>query len=266
MQRYNALVQTTRAASGNGAFNPLVIGLTWPSVWGGTSALDLLNRGLHIGSYPVKAVDADEIGFGIANHLLNVTLPKVEAYSKLRTVVVGHSMGARIMTRAYYSADQIKDRVKRTGAGPIVISLQAAFSANRFKAGYQLAPPFRYVFSGEGSPYQDHDAPGGHMLLTWSTWDKANPIARFATGARHVGGKSGYKVMTSEELADKVHAFAWSESNGAANLDACAKAREVGKLAYANTSGIIREHGDIRNPEVGKLVWTAMTCFGAVKQ
>ncbi|MFN3825875.1 MAG: hypothetical protein ACK4RN_18055 [Pseudorhodobacter sp.] len=258
---YNALIHNARRAarSGEGGkpFRPLVIGITWPSVWGGTSVSDLANRALHIGSYGVKADDSDEIGYGIANHIVNAMLPRLEAKSGLPSVLIGHSMGARILTRAYFSRDILRDAVDRPGEGPLVIGLQGAFSANRFKSGYRLVPPVRWVVSGEGGPYQDIARPGGAMVLTWSRHDNANPFARLATGARHVGGSPGKTVM--QDMEDKVQAHVW---RGRASVRAdCAAVRTSGKVLYVDASEIVKSHGDIANPEVGGLVWEMIDCL-----
>ena len=264
--RYNAVLQhSRRAAQKRGAqFKPLVIGLTWPSVWGGTSVVDLANRAAHIGSYTTKARDADEIGYGIANHILNASLPRIEAQTGLPLVLLGHSMGARILTRAYYSAALLKSPEKRSGPGPTVISLQAAFSANRFLPEYELVPPVRWILSGEGGPYQNHSTPDGRMVMTWSAHDTANPIARFATGARHVGGKAGARRIDAKpELTRIFEQARIADRNGVAKLDgACQSASHSGKVLYLDATGIIAAHGDIANPAVGELVWKLVDCLG----
>lgn len=265
LDRYNAILQhSIRAAKDAGKpFNPLIIGLTWPSVWGGTSVVDVANRALHLGSYPVKADDADEIGYGIANHMLNAMLPRLETATGLQTVVVGHSMGARILTRAYYSADLLTAPVPRTGAGPIVIGLQAAFSANRFRQSFRLIPPVRWVVTGEGGPYQDHAEPGGALALTWAKGDKANPVARFTTGAAHVGGGIGARRIGKDpDLSAKVEAYAVPKPDALDGIDVpCQAVRENGKVMYIDASRIIASHGDIRNPMVGELVWKLTDCL-----
>lgn len=266
LERYNAIYQhSIRAAETDGKrFKPLVIGITWPSVWGGTSVVDVSNRVLHLGSYPVKALDADEIGYGIANHMLNAMLPRIEAESQLQTVLVGHSMGARILTRAYYSADQLKGAVPRpNGRAPIVIGLQGAFSINRFREDAKLLPPVRWVVSGEGGPYQDHTAPGGKMVLTWARKDRANPVARVATGAAHVGGRVGTRTLNRHpNLQTK---FEETRIAGPDQIDniavPCAAIRDTGKVLYIDASEIIAAHSDIRNPSVGTLVWKLTDCL-----
>lgn len=259
LERYNAIYQhSTRSARAKGTFfNPLVIGITWPSVWGGRSPSDLANRILHLGSYTTKAMDADEIGFGIVNHIVNAMLPRIEAATGLRSILIGHSMGARVLTRAYYAADSLKAAVPRGGKGPVVIGLQAAFSMNRFRKGAQLIRPIRWMTTGEGAPYQDHAQPGGAMALTWAWKDTANPMARFATGAAHVGGRFGNRVL--QRHADLKPRFHEVTLGGETDLHSVeghgAAVKSSDKVLYIDASSIIASHGDIRNPAVGKLVW-----------
>ncbi len=266
LERYNAIYQhSTRWAAAQGrAFNPMVIGLTWPSVWGGLSPNDLANRALHLGSYATKSMDADEIGFGIANHIVNAMLPRLEAQTGLRSVLIGHSMGARILTRAYYAADVLRDAAVRTTQGPIVIGLQAAFSMNRFRKGARLLPPFRWLTTGEGAPYQDHAGPGGALALTWAKGDTANPVARFATGAAHVGGKIGHDVLARRsELAPLFERAVIASPSDLPNVVAMGKkVKQNKKVLYVDASAIIASHGDIRNPHVGELVWRLIDGMG----
>lgn len=266
LERYNAIYQhSTRWAARQGrAFNPLVIGLTWPSVWGAMSARGLGKRLLHVGSYATKSMDADEIGFGLANYIVNAMLPRLEAASGLQSVLIGHSMGARILTRAYYSADLLQEAAKRTGPGPIVIGLQGAFSMNRFRAGMQLLPPFRWFTTGEGAPYQDHDAPGGAMALTWAQKDHANPVARFATGAPHVGGRIGHAVLDRHpDLASKFERMALGSSADLHRVvDMGQTVLKNKKVLYIDATSIIASHSDIRNPHVGELVWRLIEGLG----
>ncbi|MEM8554786.1 MAG: hypothetical protein AAGF71_08155 [Pseudomonadota bacterium] len=241
-------------------FRPLVIGLTWPSVWGGTSIVDTLNRIAHVGSYPAKANDSDEIGFLFANHIMNSTLPKLEQVDpSLQTVAIGHSMGARILSRAYFSGPMLRNEVRRTGQPPIIIGLQGAFSANRFRQDHQLIPPFRWVTVGEGGPYQSFQEDQARIALTWARGDIYNPLARFATGAAHVGGFAGNRIFKKDEIEPKITRF-----KGIPDTDliaACQAADEDNDILYVDASEYIGEHSDVRNPEVGKLVWSLMQCW-----
>lgn len=191
---------------------------------------------------------------------MNGILARIENKQGIGTIAIGHSMGARIVTRAYYSADMLRNAPVRSGQGPLVIGLQGAFSANRFNPGYELVPIVRLLFSGEGAPYQDHSAPHGDLVLTWSKHDRANPIARFATGARHVGGKTGNTtIQNTPALKEKFALFTWP--HGGLGDSYCPQDQQKTKVAFVDASDIIKSHGDIRNPEVGKLIWQTIACY-----
>jgi hypothetical protein len=120
-------------------FRPLFIGLTWPSFWKSrwkwTGPRSFLN----------KAHDADEIGLTWANLLVNKVLPDVVAGldQKPRLIAIGHSFGARLLSRAVNSGMAISQFVSgKEGRFSLFIGLQAAFSVNRFTGQ-----------GGEGSPY-----------------------------------------------------------------------------------------------------------------
>jgi hypothetical protein len=259
LERYNDLIMQTMRNTDERDFNPLVIGLTWPSVWKWNKAPGVVNSGLHVASYFTKCLDADQVGFTYMNALVNHILPQVEAKTGLRTVMIGHSMGARILTRAYYSAQVLQHTTPRRGKAPIVIGLQGAFSANRFAQNMRLRPPFRWFVTGEGGPYQDHLAPGGDLLLTWAMDDKANPVAKLATGASHVGGRFGAQAFERHPLNKTAHHTPWA-GHDALELS-CAIARDSGEFLYIDASNIIGAHGDIRDAEVGALVWAAISGF-----
>ncbi|MGX9355366.1 hypothetical protein ACS3SW_09445 [Roseobacteraceae bacterium S113] len=264
LERYNDLMMQTGRNTDGAVFNPLVIGLTWPSVWKTRGDGGFINWVLHKASYANKALDADELGFGIANALVNRILPRVEAASGLRAIMIGHSMGARILSRAYYSAQVLRDAVPRTGLRPILIGLQGAFSANRFRADFELVPVVRAVFTGEGGPYQDHDKPGGHVVLTWAKRDFANPVAAYVTGAAHVGGSVGAKAFDDAALAGKIVAY---ELEDHTSLTPPVQAVvENGRVLYIDASSIIGSHGDIRDAEVGRLTWVLIETFEMAEQ
>ena len=150
--RYNTIldnVKNVAEKNNNNDFRPLVIGFTWPSVWFGIENSWLKKNTAFISSYFTKQDDADEIGFTIANWVVhNVVLKakdEVKEYCKdngkrdlsPEVITIGHSMGARILSRAIFSRDYIKYETPNRPPQSYVklfIGLQGAFSANRFIA------------------------------------------------------------------------------------------------------------------------------------
>ncbi|MDE1890753.1 MAG: hypothetical protein KGI30_10975, partial [Planctomycetota bacterium] len=191
LRNYNSLVSLMIKDKGEKPFRPLFIGISWPSEW----RSQFLGGFVSVMSYSTKADDADEVGILWINKVLWNLLVPLKKERKIPLILVGHSFGARIMTRAVFSCGLI-DAPKITGKSTgtfqkdeydidLVIGLQGAFSINRFISGE----------GEEGSPYSEFykDKYTKKFIFTWSKRDFANPIARFFTGASHVGGRYGHK-------------------------------------------------------------------------
>jgi pimeloyl-ACP methyl ester carboxylesterase len=159
-------IQLAAHEPGQGAgFRPLTIGITWPSMW----TYSFWNAF----SYPNKANDADEIGLTWLNLVVNHVLINVEQqFPALRTVLVGHSFGGRVASRALFSSPALQvvdthggrraDQEPRTAVDLLVV-LEGAVSINRF--GMREGR--------EGSPYRDHRPLPAEIVLTSSKNDKA---------------------------------------------------------------------------------------------
>lgn len=168
-------------------FKPLVIGLSWPSEWSYLKGL----------SYFTKAGDADETGLVWGSYLLKRVLKPLKEEYRIPLVLVGHSFGARVLSRAVASnPDWIRGAGDDTAYSSkpglenkdvdLFVGLQGAFSANRFVETGALTSGWM-----EGSPYFKLKEMGTRFIVTWSKSDAANPMAAFVTGANHVGGKFG---------------------------------------------------------------------------
>lgn len=170
VRNYNSLVtQLLRETPPDTEFRPLFIGLTWPSEW----------QSLKAPSYAVKTNDADEVGFVWGETILNDVLIPVKRSLGIPLVLVGHSLGARVVTRAAFSSFHAKP--VNTPEIDLIVGLEGAFSINRFIPG----------LGNEGSPYSEYPKVASKIVLTWSTFDNANPVAKYVTGADHVGGYLG---------------------------------------------------------------------------
>lgn len=143
----------------NSQFRPLVIGVTWPSFWS--------NSFTNFFSYGNKANDADEIGLSWLNKLINETVPGAldASGSKAKVVAIGHSFGARAMTRALFSSPALKpSQTIPVSRVDLAVGLQGAVSINRFMVGKGI----------EGAPYRDFGKLGTtHIALTASKYDGA---------------------------------------------------------------------------------------------
>ena len=191
------------AAGKTSKFKPLFIAITWPSQW--TAPLVSLGN---------KANDADEIGFVWTNALMNRILVDLRdsasntTWKKFKIVAIGHSLGARLVTRAAFSGEVLNPGVDIANSVDLVIGLQGAFSANRFLS--------ERAQGRDGAPYADYAKLGGHIVLTWSNTDSANPLANIVTGANFVGGQSGFKRANDERY--RKH-FAFLKYNEKQKLD-----------------------------------------------
>ena len=274
VRRYNALMGNIVAQAKKAdakTFKPLIIGLTWPSVWGGESYFNILNSLYHVVSYPNKTADSDEIGYTIANILINKILQELKSEYDLKIVLIGHSLGARMMSRAMFSAHLINDTSKETNDPPktaadLFIGLQGAFSVRRFKDDFQLPFPMSFFKKGEGSPYLLKSGNPGQVVLTWADDDKANPIARWITGAAHAGAKAGYKE--SKIIGDKFYQLKWDVP-----IDGqCETPRKrmngkdltnigINRVLMVDADEIVNDHNDILDPEMGRLIWESISIF-----
>lgn len=177
----------------NKPFRPLFVGVSWPSGLRFGSVWWLIGDLRKSLSYIPKAKDADEIGVVWANRVLWDILVPLKKTKKIPLILIGHSLGARIVTGAVFSRGIFDVSV---GKGQpeiswdndydidLVIGLQGAFSVNRFIPGE----------GKEGSPYSDfkerHSV--NKFIFTWSKNDWANPVAYWFTGEEHMGGIYGY--------------------------------------------------------------------------
>lgn len=170
-------------------FKPLFIGITWPSEWaaGETTIWAKLQ---HVASYLNKAPDADEVGILIVNRLLKNYLQPIKAkHENLQLILIGHSFGARLITRSVFGLPQGKVPLLTKGAPDLVLSLQGAYSVRRFirDAG------------NEGAPYADYRHYAKKFVATWSEHDSANPLASYVTQAHHIGGDKGFDTASKNQ-------------------------------------------------------------------
>lgn len=239
------------AGEGDPDFKPLYIAITWPSEW-------RLSLGLGFLSFLNKPNDADEIGFVWANALLNKHLAGLRARSSANTwpafriVAMGHSLGARLYTRAAFSGAALKPPVPLRDGVDLVIGLQGAFSANRFLSERKEGM--------EGAPYADYAQLRGRVVLTWSEHDTANTKTNYLTGANYVGAKTGFnraeEYKQHFEFVNVLPDGAIGQSTavpGGSKQVVMMDASELIKYTVLGTGG--NAHSDIYNAYMGKLIY-----------
>ncbi len=271
---YNAVLSNIQQAAEDQGdpFRPLFVGLTWPSVWGNDDWIfGLRYQLLKLIGYGNKADDADEIGYTIFNLLLNEVVADIKAeHRDLPVVVFGHSFGARLTSRGVFSADRLSSKTDREQSTvDVFIGLQPAFSVRRFLIGE----------GREGAPYRPDFAPGVPVVLSTSMHDSANPLARYLTFARHVGGEPGLEIMKAFPLngdpaereegrsEDDYRFVVLEEAEADGRIDkACPAWRETFEqdpkaVFVVDAKTFVRSHGDVVDLPAGRMIWDSITCF-----
>jgi hypothetical protein len=248
--RYNKILENLAIAAKKQSepFKPLVFAITWPSSWATISDSYLQKKISHLLSYGNKADDADEIGYTWLNWIMNHKIPEVITSAQLsmppKTVVIGHSFGARLLSRALFSSSHIKPIYKSHNSVDLFLGLQGAFSANRFLP----------EGSCEGYPYSDFKELSTKIVLTTSTNDDANPIAYYLTRAGHVGGHRGLSIAEDKDNREVFDVKVWNQNSPQMDLP-------VEKVLLVNATSIVKEenglsaHNDILDEEMGVLMW-----------
>jgi pimeloyl-ACP methyl ester carboxylesterase len=290
--RFNQIIgNLKKAAPSDGRFKPMVVAISWPSVWFSEADWAAVRGFAHLSSYGNKSDDADEIGYTYANHTVNLVargLKSGQAFPAPKIILIGHSMGARFISRAAFSAPLLKDtRPAQLPKVELVLGLQSAFSVNRFVKGHMIPYPFRFIRYGEGYPYAGYAQAVGQVVLTWSEEDDANPLAALVTGAKHAGGRYGFDESLEEDkrrnflqvVYDPEGGGAWrerrQEGEGGKKLS-CRQMRDKKKVLMVDASDFVKDtemldkdggekkfsgHNDILDIKVGRLIWASMTCF-----
>ena len=281
IRNYNSLFsQIIKENKESSNFRPLFVGISWPSEW----RSNFLGGFISVISYGVKADDADEVGLIWTNKILWNVLSPLKRAKHIPLILVGHSFGARVVTRAVFSNGLIDIPVgnetsnnvtKEECSIDLVVGLQGAFSVRRFIPGN----------GNEGSPYSEFNRNNyaKKFVFTWSEYDFANPIAKFFTGANHIGGVYGhelsldyqtifnhYEVVVEEDRCNhdvsvkeirkernkkiiENEQFEWTDSF-----------KHPEKISIVDASALIKDkpygkggnaHSDIYTPGVANLIW-----------
>ena len=254
---YNLMLHNLKTVAGDD-FQPLVVGITWPSAWlqGLIQPLDWVG---HILSYFDKSRDADAFGATWINYLLHDVL--LDEENPLPVVAIGHSMGARMLSRACFSARHLK-HARRHKALSLLVCLQGAFSARRFLVDD----------SDEGGPYASFSSKRARIVLTTSERDLANKAARILTTFPNVGGEYGLDVAREHPEVFSILNWPLSSSRGSPPYRDTIFPRGSRRVVMIDAEEIVRggrgglhgtavgAHNDFVDEEMAELLWTLIRC------
>ncbi len=245
IRNYKSIISSIRKNAGE-AFNPLFVGVTWPSFYA-NRWFDPLWEAL---AYPPIADRADAIGLSWLGILFSdVILPLSD---RIEVTVIAHSFGARAATMALCVGPMLsRDGGRGQPAQARVenfIGLAAAFSLERFRQNknifyediyyHEFCPKIeRFVFTSSDS---DH----AFLPVFWSESVGDHEFMRkFCEGEQPISVS-----CTAADAQGVVNAF-----------DASAK------ISYIDTSQLMKftmpgteggGHSDIYRAETGRLLWS----------
>lgn len=238
IRNFNSLFSkiASQANESNKVFRPLFIGITWPSMWN--------TKVTNITSFFNKTNDADEIGMTWANYLLNRVILSKEHQHEFKTVVLGHSFGAKLTSRATMSASMLEED---SNPVDLLVNLQSAYSINRYSRTKGVEPTDDYVNWNEYSK---------SIALICSKNDKAVKAGFYAPFA---GGSKSFKKVKKDKknhysgISTISYQGGLLESQKIENKLSLIDASEIIKRAAYKKGG--GAHSDIYNEEVANLVW-----------
>lgn len=241
-------------------FNPLVIGVTWPSQW----SSDWIDPAVKIVSFPTKAGDADEVGMSWLGVLLHDTLPtmrrllldKLPKMPPKPIVVLGHSFGAKASSVATCAGPAVV-RSKEASIIPlaeidVLVNLEPAYLSERI---FGRTSWLHNVVYPNGCPQANR------FVITASAGDTAVPMPFWGT---YLGEEKSYrKFCAADHDGPRLAHCAVARSDGHVEP----KLPGISNIYYVDASELISEnaygtgggsHSDIYRIEHGRLIYAAV--------
>lgn len=230
------LTETKKVAIKEGKgndFNPLFIGFTWPSRW--------IIPGISIFN---KANDADELGMTHINMLIwKYLMPNLEG-SNIPVITIGHSFGARVLSRAIHSSFMFAQNENRKLIDK-AIDFQGAYPYTRYleKKGsngglYTISVPVKMHF------------------ITYSKYDYAVKNALWSYG--YIGNNKSALKLISDPITKESFDFTALSSSGKMISNKLAKQKILvdGKAIIKTVKSMFSgAHNDVRDYEAGQFIW-----------
>lgn len=216
------------------AFNPLVIGVTWPSQW----SSELIDPAIKIVSFPTKAGDADEVGMSWLGVLLHDTLPGVRKVVKSTTssekalpvIVLGHSFGAKASSVAACAGPAVERRpgtiIAPLAEIDVLVNLEPAYLSERI---FGRTSWLQNVVYPKGCPQAKR------FVITSSAGDTAVPLPFWGT---YLGENKSYrKFCGGDDDSPRLAHCAVAHGTGAVEL----RQSGTSNIYYLDASELISE-------------------------
>lgn len=219
----------------NTEFRPIFLGIAWESEWAEWSHLPFV-------SVFNKGNDADEMGYGWINYLLNDLNKPIAKATGVQLAVIGHSFGSRIALGSHY-VRHILDRSTVIAEPPItIIGMQAAFPIARFIS--TKGKEHQYVSANKGK---------ASVIITSSIHDSAT--GGMCTGTSYVGAGCGAKVLREQNIYHQFVTVMPSDIDGEPAMNP-----DPSKVTVYDVSPFVRSqlagthsgaHSDVYDKEMG---------------
>lgn len=241
MRLYRALLDGLQKTAAGDNFRPIFIGVTWPSWW------DFFK----FASFRNKGHDADEVGHTYMAWLLYRLAPELKQEFGLKVVVIGHSFGARLVSRGLYSRPLVKEAASVGYDPDLLVLFQGAFNVGRFLPS-----------ASEPPAYPVTAAPATPVVATWSRNDAYVLLAdKLFSGEEknYIGGTRGARLVDeqgsgrfAELAATPAGEVDWSPGGGTTL---------PGQISYVDATAFIAGHSDICDANAMWFLWSAITHY-----
>lgn len=216
-------------------FRPLVIGFTWASRW--------IIPGISIFN---KANDADELGMTHVNVLLwKYILPCIN-HINIPVVTIGHSFGARVMSRADHSRFLLRDVDASTWIDK-AIDFQGAYPLSRFCRK-----------KGSNGGLYTANIPVRKHFMTYSSFDYAVKNAIWST---YIGNNKSASILQNDPVAKNDFEFTSIDETGRLDSYTGEKRKiliDAEKMIKTINSRAAGAHNDVRDEEAGRFIWEVL--------
>ena len=239
-------------------FAPVTIALTWPA---GPRESTVLGKISQLSDYPRRSELADEIGIVWGSRIIeSVVIP---AAGKARTIVLGHSLGARLLTTAT-AARAMLPAAERTAKGRKVdylIGLQAAFPRDRFIHEREEAPGgsatkgvYAGIFTQTARALFTTSANDRMVSAVGAARNLPFSIGRAAPAEHYMGSYMTSAGIPGYPAFSNAFAPMWITGDLVLRIPRAKK-----QVIVADCSAIIGSHNDVwGNAELARLIFAAI--------